>query len=222
MILRIERNQRGPRLFVLGQRVHECHFGLAALLVLLVGELVHLWPTSAWLGLPTLVGFWMVVKDWRDLVPSLRDTGAWRLGIHGRFAPLRALRYADGLPMLAGAVAFAIGVVNLVSALTPNVAWRHHVLLQLEPVRAVPVLHTIAVPASVALIVTAFHLRGRRRRAWQAAIVLLAGLVVLNVLKGLDVEEALLSWAGAAFLWWGRDAFVVRHAGRDRRAAPRA
>ncbi len=211
MILRVERNPRGPRLFVLDRRVHECHAGLGLLLVLLVGRLVQLWPVSAWLGLVAAAGVWMVLKDWRDLVPSLRDTGAWRLGIHGRFAPLRALRYADGLPMLAATVAFAIGAVNLVSALTPNVAWRHHVLLQLEPVRAVPVFHTVAVPASVALIVAAFHLRGRRRRAWQVATVLLVALGVLNVLKGLDFEEAALSWAGAAFLWWGRESFVVRH-----------
>ena len=211
MIVRIERNPRGPRLFVLGQRIHECHAGLTLLFVLLAGQLLHGWPASAWLGLAAAAAVWLVVKDWRDLVPSLRDTGAWRLGVHGRFAPLRALRYADGLPMLAGAVAFAIGVVNLVSALTPNVAWRHHLLLQLEPVRAVPLFHTLAIPASVALIVTAFHLRGRRRRAWQVAILLLVVLGVLNVLKGLDVEEAALSWAGAAFLWWGRDSFVVRH-----------
>jgi lysyl-tRNA synthetase class 2 len=211
MILRIERNPRGPRLFVLGRRIHECHAGLALLLVVSAGTLLHAWPVSAWLGLAALGGVWMVVKDWRDLLPSLRDTGAWRLGIHGRFAPLRALRYADGLPMLAGAIAFSIGVVNLVSALTPNVTWRHHVLLQLEPVRALPVFHTLAVPASVALIVAAFHLRGRRRRAWQVATLLLVVLGVLNVLKGLDVEEAMLSWAGAAFLWWGRDSFVVRH-----------
>src|SRR5262249_27698767 len=32
-----------------------------------------------------------------------------------------------------------------------------------------------------------------------------------NILKGLDFEEAVLSWGGAAFLWWGRDSFVVRH-----------
>lgn len=211
MILRIERNQRGPRLFLLGRRIHECHAGLALLVVLLGGELLHVWPASAWLGLVAVAAAWMVVKDWRDLVPSLRDTGAWRVGVHGRFAPLRALRYADGLPMLAGAVAFAIGVVNLVSALTPNVTWRHHALLQLDLVRAVPLFHTLAVPASVALIVTAFHLRGRRRRAWQVATLLLVVLGVLNVLKGLDVEEAALSWAGAAFLLWGRDSFVVRH-----------
>ncbi len=210
-VVRVERNVRGPRLFVCGRRVHECHVGLGLLSALLAGVLLRLWPPSDELAVVAAVGAWMLVKDWRDLVPSLRDTGAWRLGIHGRFAPLRALRYADGLPVLAGAVAFAIGVVNLVSALTPNIAWRHHLLLQLEPVRTVPILHTVALPASVALIVTAFHLRGRRRRAWQVALVLLVALGFLNLFKGLDFEEALLSWAGAAFLVWGRDAFVVRH-----------
>jgi lysyl-tRNA synthetase class 2 len=210
-ILHVERNPRGPRLFVLGQRVHEYQLGLTLLAALAAGALVHAWSISSWLSLTALGAAWLVVKDWRDLVPSLRDTGAWRLGIHARFAPLRELRHADGLPVLAGAVAFAIGVVNIVSALTPNVSWRHHVLLQLEPVRALPLFHTLAVPASVALIVTALHLRGRRRRAWQVATVLLLALGILNLLKGLDFEEAALSWAGAAFLWWGRDSFVVRH-----------
>jgi lysyl-tRNA synthetase, class II len=210
-IVDIERNPRGPRLFVLGRRVHECHVGLGLLVALLLGGLAGLWPFSDEEALVALVGAYMLVKDWRDLLPSLRDTGAWRIGVHGRFAPLRALRYADGLPVLAGAAAFAIGIVNLVSALTPNIAWRHHLLLQLEPVRVVPILHTVAIPASVALIVTAFHLRSRRRRAWQVALVLLVALGVLNVFKGLDFEEALLSLSGAAFLWWGRDSFVVRH-----------
>jgi lysyl-tRNA synthetase, class II len=208
---RLERNPRGPRLFLFSRRIHECHTGLAILLVLLLGLVARFWQLSDELAFVAAVGMWMLVKDWRDLVPSLRDTGAWRIGIHGRFAPLRALRYADGLPTLAGAVAFATGVVNLVSALTPNIAWRHHLLLQLEPVRTVPILHTLAVPASVALVVTAFSLRGRRRRAWQVAFALLVVLGFLNVFKGLDFEEALLSWAGAAFLWWGRESFVVRH-----------
>ncbi len=212
MIVQLERNPRGPRLYVLGVRIHECHLGLALLAVDLAGWAADLWSLSVWSGGVALVGGWMVVKDWRDLVPSLRDTGAWSVGVHGRFAPLRALRYADGLPTLAGAVTFAIGVVNLVSALTPNIAWRHHLLLQLEPVRAVPLFHTLAIPASVALIVTSFHLRARRRRAWQVSLVLLVALGVLDLVKGLDVEEAALSWAGAALLWWGRESFVVRHA----------
>ena len=34
---------------------------------------------------------------------------------------------------------------------------------------------------------------------------------MLDLVKGLDFEEAALSWAGAAVLWWGRESFVVRH-----------
>jgi lysyl-tRNA synthetase class 2 len=123
---------------------------------------------------------------------------------------LRVELHADGLPALAGAVAFGIGVVNLVSAVTPNVAWRGHVLLQLLPLRELPVFHTLAVPASLALLVTALYLKRRRRRALHLAVALLVALGVLNLLKGLDFEEALLSLGGAALLWWGRDAFVVR------------
>jgi lysyl-tRNA synthetase class 2 len=151
-----------------------------------------------------------VLKDWRDIVPSLRDTAAWRIGLHRRTAPLRSIRRAEDLPTLAAAVAFAVGLVNLASALTPNIAWRHHLLLQLEPVEVVPVFHTLAVPLSVALVVVAFYLRARRHRAWQLALGLLLVLGAVALLKGLDFEEAALSWGAAALLWWGRDAFYVR------------
>ena len=42
---------------------------------------------------------------------------------------------------------------------------------------------------------------------------------VLNVLKGLDLEEALASWALAAGLVWGRESFHVLHDGDDFRVA---
>jgi lysyl-tRNA synthetase, class II len=102
--------------------------------------------------------------------------------------------------------------------LTPNVAWRGHLLLQVEPVELVPLFHTLAVPASVALIVCAFYLGRRRHRAWQAALALLVLLGVLDLVKGFDFEEAALSFAAAALLWAGRGAFYVRHDRPDRRA----
>jgi lysyl-tRNA synthetase, class II len=211
VFIRFERHAHGPQVSVLDRRVHEWHLGAGVLTVVLVGWLAGAWELSLWSGLVAFAGAWMLVKDWRDVFPSRRDTGAWRLGIHRRFAPLRALRYADGLPTFAGAVAFAVGVTSLVSAVTPNIAWRHHLLLSLEPVSAVPVLHTVAIPASVALIMTSLSLRARRRRAWQVALVLLLALVAIHLLKGLDFEEAGMSLAAAALLWWGRGSFVVRH-----------
>jgi len=115
------------------------------------------------------------------------------------------------LPSLAGAIAFAIGLVNLASALTPNITWRGHLLLQVLPVRAVPLIHSAAVPASIALVVCSFYLRGRRKRAWALAFGLLVALGVLDLAKGFDFEEALLTWAAAAVLWRGRAAFCVEH-----------
>jgi len=210
-VIRLHQHPHGPRVYALGRRIHEWHLGLAVLAAVFAGKAVGAWQLTLVPGLIAAAGGWLVLKDWRDFVPSQRDTAAWRLGLHRRAAPLRAIRRAEGLPALAGAVAFAVGLVNLVSALTPNVAWRHHLLLHLEPVEAVPVFHTLAVPASVTLVVCAFYLRARRHRAWQAALALLIVLGALELLKGLDFEEALLSWGAAALLWWGRASFYVRH-----------
>jgi len=103
------------------------------------------------------------------------------------------------------------GVVNALSALTPNLGWEGHTVLQIEPVEAVPIFHALALPTSAALVLTAFYLGRRRWRAWQAAFVFLLALGVVDLLKGLDVEEALFTAAVAALLWWGRRAFYVRH-----------
>lgn len=128
-------------------------------------------------------------------------------------------KFGGRVPGMAAAVAFAVGLVNLASAVTPGIAWRRHLLLQLEPVEAVPVFHTLAVPASIGLMVVAFYLGARRRRAWQIALALMVVLGVIALLKGLDFEEAFLSFAAAGLLWLGRDAFCVRHAPL-RRASP--
>ncbi len=210
-MIRLHRHRLGPRVSVFGVRIHEWHLGLALVAGVAIGWTAGLWHLSVVPAVLAGIGIWLVAKDWNDIVPSRRDTAAWRVGLHRRTAPLRAIRRAEGLPTLAAAVAFAVGLVNLASAVTPNVAWRHHVLLELEPVGVVPLFHTLAVPLSVALVVVAFYLRARRHRAWQMALGLLIVLGAVALLKGLDFEEAALSWSAAALLWWGRDAFYVRH-----------
>jgi lysyl-tRNA synthetase class 2 len=176
-------------------------------------------PPESWgLGLAA-AGAWMVVKDWRDLFVSSRDTACWRLGVHRTKSALKGMRRGHRLPVAAALVAGLLGLVNLVSALTPDIAWRGHVLLALEPVRAVPIFHAVAVPLSAALLLTAFYLLRRRRRAWQAAFSLLVALTALNILKGLDFEESFASAAGAGLLWWGRSAFYVRHPALTPRSA---
>ncbi len=115
------------------------------------------------------------------------------------------------IPRLSAAVTALVGLVNVASALTPNIRWRGHLLLQFEAVETMRVFHALALPAGAALLLIAPYLLKRRRRALQAAIVLMLVLGVVNLLKGLDWEEAILSCVSAAMLYWGRAAFGVAH-----------
>ena len=209
-MISLERHQLGPRVRVLGCRIHEWQLGFA-IAVLGCGLRLAAVIDDPGAALFGLAACWLVVKDWHDLFPSRRDTAAWRPLLHKRVAALRESRRGDQLPGLIAAAAAITGLVNLVSALTPDVAWRGHLLLEVEPVSALPVFHALALPSSAALVVTAFYLARRRRRALHAALAFLVLLGAFDLLKGLDVEEACLSWLVAVLLWWGRDAFYVGH-----------
>jgi lysyl-tRNA synthetase class 2 len=211
-VLRIERHRLGPRVYVLGARIHEWHLGSALLLGLIGAALVHRVDRDGHVAAAALFGgAWLVAKDWRDLLPSKRDTAAWSLGLHARPHPLRILRRAAVLPKLAALAAVLAGLVNLASAVTPGIEWRDHLMLQVAPLAALRISHAIAVPASMLLFVTAPYLWRRRQDALRLAVVLLVGLGVLNLLKGLDLEEACASFAVAGLLWFGRSAFCVQH-----------
>ncbi len=118
---------------------------------------------------------------------------------------------ARWLPRLAAVGAALVGLVNIASALTPSIRWRGHLLLEVEPVEAMRLFHALALPAGAALLLVAPYLLRRRRRAWQAAIVLMIALGAFDLLKGLDVEETAITWAAAAILLAGGRAFNVRH-----------
>ena len=105
-----------------------------------------------------------------------------------------------------------MGLVNIASTLTPNVRWRGHLLLQYEPVQAMRLFHALSLPAGAALLLVAPYLLKRRRRAWQAALVLLLALGLFDLLKGLDFEETVLDMGvAAAVLFASGSAFNVRH-----------
>src|SRR5438093_11922105 len=181
-MIRLERHELGPRVRVLGRRVHEWQLGLG---VLALGAVLHLAGIvdDAGAGLFAAAACWLVFKDWHDLFPSRRDTAAWRPLLHKRVAALREARRGEQLPGLAAAAAATTGIVNVCSALTPNVSWRGHLLLQVEPVTAVPVFHALALPLSAALIVTSFYLARRRRRALYAALRFLVLLGSFHLLQ---------------------------------------
>jgi lysyl-tRNA synthetase class 2 len=196
---------------VLGVRVHEWQLGVG----LLVTYAAAAWssvvsPTSlAALSLAAMAG-WFVLKDWRDLFPTLRDTGAWQLGFHRPPAPLRTLRRLDSLPSVTALLVAVIGIANLVWALSPGGSWLDDLLPHIAPFESTPIFASLALPAGVVLLVTAFYLLRRRRAAWAMALTLILALGVAELLRGRDLREAGLSLAAASCLWCARDAFCVR------------
>jgi lysyl-tRNA synthetase, class II len=120
-------------------------------------------------------------------------------------------RLSGRIPALAALAAAVVGAVNFASALTPNIRWRGPLLLNFEPVETIRLFHALALPAGGALLLVAPYLWGRRRRAWQVAIVLMLALGLFDLLKGLDFEETAVTWGAAVVLLAGRGAFRVRH-----------
>ena len=215
-MLRVEKHDLGPRLYIAGRRIHEWHAGLA-----LVTAAVAIAPLRQSLAGWTLaaIGAWLFIKDWNDLFPSRRDTAAWRVAPHRAPLPLRPARRGDWLPALAGWMAAVVGMVNIASALspigraasaiTPDAHGRAHLLLSILPEAVPRTAHALALPGGAALLVAARQLAQRRRRALTLAVAVLAVAGLLNLLKGLDVAEAIACWALAGVLFAGRSAFCV-------------
>jgi hypothetical protein len=81
-MLRWERHQLGPRVYLFGLRIHEFVLGFVVFAVLIAGGIADLWDLTRRTEAAALFGTWLVGKDWRDLFPSKRDTAAWSLLPH--------------------------------------------------------------------------------------------------------------------------------------------
>src|SRR5205823_15094813 len=102
-------------------------------------------------------------------------------------------------------------LINIASALTPDIRWRGHLLLSFEPVETIRLFHAMALPFGTALVLVSPYLLKRRRRALQAAIALMLALGLFDLLKGLDFEETVITWGVALALLAGGRQFRVRH-----------
>ncbi|HEX7355755.1 MAG TPA: phosphatidylglycerol lysyltransferase domain-containing protein [Mycobacteriales bacterium] len=113
------------------------------------------------------------------------------------------------VPPLLSLLVLLAGVVDVISVLTPEIRERLHAVAEVIGGPAVRTASAGALVLGVVLVLLARGLRRRKRRAWVGALVALVLSAVLDVLKGLDVEEALLSLAVAALLVGYRKEFAA-------------
>jgi phosphatidylglycerol lysyltransferase len=104
----------------------------------------------------------------------------------------------------------AVGVVNLLSAVTPSLPERVEWLEQIFPFEVRAGAHLFAVGCGFFLLTLAANLLRRKRLAWLLTIGLLVVSILSNLLKGWDYEASLLSAVLLGQLLWMRRVFTAR------------
>lgn len=133
---------------------------------------------------------------WRQWLRSFQSHGlAWR-----EVWPVRLVALLTGL----------MGIINVLSAVTPSLADRLAILREFSPLEVRRGGHLTAALAGFALLLLANSLWRRKRVAWLLTLVVLALSVISHLVKGLDYEEAALATGLGVWLFVLRPHFHAR------------
>ncbi|HKN63747.1 MAG TPA: phosphatidylglycerol lysyltransferase domain-containing protein [Gaiellaceae bacterium] len=105
--------------------------------------------------------------------------------------------------------AAGVGVIGIVSALTPETASRVEIVQAILPPGWPEAARVLTVAFGLGLIWLSRSLARRRRRAWQLAVAVVVASAAAHLVKGLDFEEAAVSLLLVAALVHRRRRFDV-------------
>jgi len=110
---------------------------------------------------------------------------------------------------LLGLAVSITGLINIVSALTPSLRDRFHTLRELVTPLSAEIAAGATAVLGVALLLVGRGISQRKRIAYQVGLATLVLSTGTHLVKGLDVEEAAITVAIAAVLFWQRRIFVA-------------
>lgn len=108
---------------------------------------------------------------------------------------------------IASSAIFLIGTLNLASALTPPFRSRLRFIQEFIPISISQTADALVAMAGIGLIALAGGVRRGQKQAWILALGLSIGAATLNIVKGGDVEEALVLILLSAYLITKRECF---------------
>jgi phosphatidylglycerol lysyltransferase len=108
---------------------------------------------------------------------------------------------------LAALAVMLMGIINVLSGITPAIAARVQILAQLSPLHVRWGGQFTMVFMGFALLVLAGGLWRRKRVAWFLTIILLSISAITHLVLGLDYEEAVLALLLVGYLWVKRQQF---------------
>ena len=110
---------------------------------------------------------------------------------------------------IAGGMLAVAGVVNLLSAITPPLRGRFDVLRDLIPISVGQAASAVVAAFGIAMLLLGRGVRRGQRHAWTLAVIITGLSAILHVVKGLDVEEAVVALGACTYLLVAREAFTA-------------
>ncbi|MEP6803962.1 MAG: bifunctional lysylphosphatidylglycerol flippase/synthetase MprF [Flavobacterium sp.] len=89
---------------------------------------------------------------------------------------------------------FALGLINIISVLTPAISERLHTLENIIPVSAIKASNYFVITAGLFMLINATFMLKGLRNAWWFAVVLTGISVIGHLTKAIDYEEAIIAF----------------------------
>ncbi|MCB0210078.1 MAG: flippase-like domain-containing protein [Anaerolineae bacterium] len=118
------------------------------------------------------------------------------------FSPTEKVQARSWNVRLVAILTAAMGVINILSAVTPSLATRMAMVTHYSPLLVVQGSHLTAALAGFALLVLAVGLWRHKHTAWLLTLAVLIISIISHLLKGLDYEEAILAAGLAVWLFF--------------------
>ncbi len=105
---------------------------------------------------------------------------------------------------------FVLGIINIISAITPRIPERFDMLQDFIPLEAINASHFMVLVSGVIMLILSFYLTRGTRNAWLLALFLSVISIVGHLIKALDYEEASFALLTTIVLIYTKKNYFVR------------
>jgi phosphatidylglycerol lysyltransferase len=114
------------------------------------------------------------------------------------------------LRILPAVIILLLGIVNIVSAITPAIPSRLSLVRNLLPEDIIVISNSLVLVLGLILVMLSIFLLQGSKRAWYAAISITAFSFFGHLIKAVDFEEAILAFVAGSSLWYTRSFYKLK------------
>lgn len=106
---------------------------------------------------------------------------------------------------------FTLGIINIVSVLTPSLSDRVNLLLRFLPIEVIPASNYLVFVIGLLLIINSTFLFRGFKNAWRFAVLLCILSLIGHLTKAIDYEEAIIASVVLLVLVFTRNQYYIKH-----------